>query len=135
MFDNLTLNTTHVSTGCCGCHFRMESAMYESLCESHKIFYCPKCGERRHFGGQTDKERAEAAAKRAQELLERERAETARLRESRAKVERQLSAQRGATKRVKNRVKNGVCPCCTRSFGNLAAHMKTKHPTYAKGKD
>ena len=25
---------------------------------------------------------------------------------------------------------NGVCPCCTRTFPNLAAHMKTKHPDF-----
>jgi DNA-binding transcriptional regulator YiaG len=33
-------------------------------------------------------------------------------------------------KRVRERVKNGVCPCCNRTFENLARHMKTKHPEY-----
>lgn len=33
-------------------------------------------------------------------------------------------------KNHKQRVANGVCPCCGRSFVNLQRHMKTKHPNY-----
>lgn len=29
---------------------------------------------------------------------------------------------------VLKRVHKGICPCCNRSFQNLARHMKTKHP-------
>lgn len=47
-----------------------------------------------------------------------------------AALGRSLTAQRGATKRLSNRVKNGVCPCCTRSFHNLREHMKTQHPDF-----
>lgn len=43
---------------------------------------------------------------------------------------RRLSAQRGVTTRIKNRVKHGVCPCCQRTFRQLAAHMKSKHPDF-----
>jgi hypothetical protein len=28
-------------------------------------------------------------------------------------------------------VKHGVCPCCKRTFENLARHMKGQHPTFA----
>jgi rubrerythrin len=35
---------------------------------------------------------------------------------------------RGKFKAQSERVKNGVCPCCNRTFQNLMAHMKTKHP-------
>lgn len=45
---------------------------------------------------------------------------------------RQLSAARGQVTRIKNRVGNGVCPCCNRSFGNLHRHMQTKHPGWKK---
>jgi hypothetical protein len=27
-------------------------------------------------------------------------------------------------------VANGVCPCCNRTFQNLARHMAGKHPDY-----
>lgn len=37
----------------------------------------------------------------------------------------------GQITKIKNRVGHGVCPCCNRTFGNLAAHMTTQHPTFA----
>lgn len=30
--------------------------------------------------------------------------------------------------RLHKRAKAGVCPCCNRTFVNMARHMKTKHP-------
>ncbi len=45
-------------------------------------------------------------------------------------TERKLIAQKGATTRIKNRVKHGVCPCCKRTFGNLANHMNSQHPDF-----
>jgi hypothetical protein len=41
-------------------------------------------------------------------------------------------SEKAAKTRIKNRIKHGVCPCCTRTFANLAAHMKNKHPDYVK---
>ena len=34
--------------------------------------------------------------------------------------------------RHQKRTRNGVCPCCKRSFTNLRRHMETKHPEAAK---
>lgn len=36
----------------------------------------------------------------------------------------------GQVTKLKNRVGNGVCPCCTRSFTNLQRHMTTEHPEF-----
>jgi DNA repair exonuclease SbcCD ATPase subunit len=47
-------------------------------------------------------------------------------------TEKSLIAQKGVTTRIKNRASNGVCPCCNRTFQNLARHMHTKHPDFAK---
>src|SRR3990167_10385434 len=46
-------------------------------------------------------------------------------------AERSAAAFRGQVTRVKNRVGNGVCPCCNRTFSDLARHMHSKHPDYA----
>lgn len=35
-------------------------------------------------------------------------------------------------KRVEKRIANGVCPCCNRTFADLARHMQSKHPEQAK---
>ena len=48
-----------------------------------------------------------------------------------ANLDKRLSATKGVVTRIKNRVGHGVCPCCTRSFANLARHMATKHSDYA----
>jgi len=51
--------------------------------------------------------------------------------EARAAAERSNAALKGVVTRTKKRVGNGVCPCCNRSFANLARHMKGQHPDYA----
>lgn len=39
-----------------------------------------------------------------------------------------LNAVKSAKARLKNRIKNGVCPCCKRHFVNVERHMKSQHP-------
>ncbi len=34
--------------------------------------------------------------------------------------------------RTRKRVGSGVCPCCSRTFQQLARHMKAKHPAYTE---
>jgi hypothetical protein len=41
--------------------------------------------------------------------------------------------QRAARKRIETRVAAGVCPCCHRTFKQLARHMATKHPDFTPG--
>ena len=64
-----------------------------------------------------------------EELKAKERALAAA--KARAEVaENSARALKGKVTEMKNRIANGVCPCCKRSFSNLHRHMKTKHPTY-----
>lgn len=37
---------------------------------------------------------------------------------------------KGALAKVKKRIRHGVCPCCNRSFKDLASHMANKHPDF-----
>jgi hypothetical protein len=43
----------------------------------------------------------------------------------------QLTAAEREAKRIAKRAKQGVCPCCHRSFVKVKAHMDRMHPTYA----
>jgi hypothetical protein len=61
---------------------------------------------------------------------ERAEQESARQQELRLAAERQAAAARGQVTRLKNRSKAGVCPCCNRTFKQLAAHMANKHPSF-----
>lgn len=46
-------------------------------------------------------------------------------------AERSNAALRGVITKERKRVGNGVCPCCNRTFANLARHMDGVHPGYA----
>ena len=48
-------------------------------------------------------------------------------------AERSGRATKGHVTRLKKRVAAGVCPCCNRTFKDLARHMKSKHPDYGEG--
>ena len=37
---------------------------------------------------------------------------------------------RGVATRMKNRIKVGVCPCCNRTFQDLAKHMASQHKDF-----
>jgi hypothetical protein len=44
--------------------------------------------------------------------------------------ERELAAERTKAAKVKKRSGAGVCPCCNRTVGQMARHMKSKHPQF-----
>lgn len=46
-----------------------------------------------------------------------------------AQLDRAMKAE-AANKRLKKRASAGTCPCCSRSFANMAEHMKKQHPTF-----
>lgn len=45
--------------------------------------------------------------------------------------EHRVIAYKGIVTKTKKRLSGGACPCCNRTFSNLASHMKTKHKDYA----
>ncbi len=97
----------------------------------HKTFHCPR-GHTNYFPGESDLEEQ----KRLRKQAERERAREAKWHDqTRSKLrsaKKSRDAHKGQVTRIKNRVAAGVCPCCSRTFRQLARHMKTKHPTWNK---
>lgn len=86
-------------------------------------WHCPYCqaGWGYTNAGQLEKAKKELAGQveRTQAALNRANA-----------AEQQLAAVTAQAERAATRAKNGTCPCCTRTFKQLAAHMKNKHPEY-----
>lgn len=119
---------------CAECHvvFGVDERYIARLRESHESFYCP-AGHSLSFRGETKAERLErelVAARRFQGWAEdRERATRDQLQAS----ERSLRGHKAAKTRIKNRIANGVCPCCKRSFKDLHRHMAGQHPTFGSG--
>lgn len=129
----LTYEAALVPTACgvCGIAFAVPKALfaYQRRLGPKAEFYCP-AGHRLCFPGETEAERLARELKLA--IESRERAEALARQRGLAndqlyKTKRQLQ---GKMKALKTRVKNGVCPCCNRSFVQLARHMATKHPDY-----
>src|SRR5215472_14470508 len=104
----------------CGIEYGIPEALNERLLSKrvHLNTYCPN-GHQWHYTGQSDADRARAAEARATHADDQRRA-----------AERQAAAWKGQATRLRNRVAAGVCPCCNRTFQNLARHMAGQHPGY-----
>jgi hypothetical protein len=81
--------------------------------------YCPN-GHVWHYVGQSDAEKLAAAKARLTATEDQLQA-----------AERAAKRNRAEITRLRKRAENGVCPCCSRTFVQLARHMKAKHPEYA----
>lgn len=112
-----------ITTCWCGMVHAVPRELYEYQQRAHRDghrevpdIYCP-LGHAHIPSGESK------AAQLKRELAERDAQLTA--------VRDQLAAAEREQTRVAKRVANGVCPCCNRSFVQLARHMKCKHPDYA----
>jgi len=135
----IQLSETYVSAGpCwnCGVTIVMPEHMYNTRRNDHQSFYCVN-GHSGAFKGKSEAERKLEAAEQSlanqKARLEWAEAEAKRAKEAQAAAERKASAAKGEVTKIKNRVGNGVCPCCNRTFQNLMRHMKTKHPKFKDG--
>lgn len=101
------------------------------LGEFKKMWTCPYCKEERGFGeGRIQKLEKELRASQSREQLERDQRHAAERSAEGERIARLESESKRA--KMEKRIKNGVCPCCKRSFCNLQKHIATKHPEFAK---
>lgn len=115
----------------CGMTFGLDSSFEDILRRDKKTFYCPN-GHSQGFYGNNEADRLKKELE--QEQKRRGWAESTRdaAIKRRDHMERRARAYRGILTKTKNRIKHGVCPCCNRTFKNMADHMKTKHPSYIR---
>lgn len=108
---------------CCNCGvvFAMPDYMMRGLRTNGGTFYCPN-GHGQHY--------TKTEVQRLREKLD-EQTKAATLMAERARAA-EASEQKAQTemKRMKKRASAGVCPCCNRTFQQLARHMKMKHPDH-----
>lgn len=108
---------------CCNCGvvFAMPDYMMRRLKDQGGTFYCPN-GHGQHY--------TKSEVQRLQEkLAEQARAATHMAERAKDAEAAEQKAQR-EIKRMKKRAAAGVCPCCNRTFQQLARHMKMKHPDH-----
>lgn len=99
---------------CCNCAiiFGVPDRWQKHRTQDKQQFFCPNGHPQSYSESVLDKVRRE-----------RDRAvqEQTRLAEENQAKEKEI-------KKLKKRASAGTCPCCTRTFSNMARHMKTKHP-------
>ena len=114
--------TLDTSCDCCKCGIPifMTTDMNARLRKSHEAFYCLH-GHGQSYRSETEEEKLRKA------LHEKELESTRRAQALAAAVEAKAQAEAKLARNVK-RTAAGTCPCCSRTFKQLAAHMKNKHP-------
>ncbi len=106
----------------CGCYFGVPSGFTAQRRQDKRSFYCPNGHSMSYNESELDKIRRER-----DRLQQRIAQKDDELKE----LENRRRAAIGQVTKLRNRVSHGVCPCCNRTFDNLARHMASKHPTYA----
>ncbi len=122
----------------CGCvHAVPENLRNEQLRQfndgykSVMSLYCPM-GHPYSPAGEPECVRLKRRIERERADADRQRMEAQRQRERANTNERRRAAQQGANTKLKKRVANGVCPCCNRTFKDLARHMAGQHPEFTQ---
>lgn len=124
----LTFTVVH----CCRCSvpFGMTKALNARRLNDGKDFYCPNGHPQVYSESNLQKLEKELARK--EDDLKYYRGRNDQLYNEKEAVKRRLSATKGQVTKIKNRVSKGVCPCCNRTFENLACHMQNQHPEFAE---
>ena len=121
-----TIALDMVTATCPTCHMphSFPRSLYDDLqrTKPNHTIYCPM-GHRWHYNGENELD---------VELRKRQRAEqeNARLAQEAASEARKRVAAEAKLKQHTKRTAAGLCPCCNRSFRQLKAHLKSKHPDY-----
>lgn len=116
----------------CKTQMWLPNALYEAAMHGRSkiTFYCPYGHGQVFADGESD----EAKLRRERDrLLQR----TVQLDEARVEAETRLAAaknmldrERAARTKATKRTKAGLCPCCNRTFRQMALHLANKHPEF-----
>jgi len=117
-----------ITCPCCGILYGVPEHWLKSRREDKESFYCPN-GHSASFRKSRADRLAEELSRAKQQLAEKD-DEIKWQRNLRDTAERSATAMRGHVTKLKKRASSGTCPCCKRTFKQLAAHMAQKHPAF-----
>ena len=133
MSSQINIATTFYVQACprvgCGVMFGIEDEYDDQRRADAGSFYCPNGHSMSYGKSEADKLREKLAA--VERMHAMAQTTITHLSDQCEAAERSARAQRAANTRLRRRVADGVCPCCQRSFANLARHMAGQHPDYA----
>jgi hypothetical protein len=115
----------------CGVTFAMPETWLDTFRKDPaRTFYCP-AGHGNVFRKSIEQRLRDELERKNRELADAERQTKMLAGDLRSQKFKTQSAQMHAAK-LKKRIKNGVCPCCQRTFKNLAEHISHMHPEFAQ---
>lgn len=118
-----------VSCGECGVAFGLPRAFREARVRDHKTFFCPN-GHQRYYAGETETEKLRKALELEKRRTEFARNDASAAHERAVGLERRVRALKGRITLTKKRIADGACPCCSKRFADLRAHIAKQHPAY-----
>lgn len=119
----LAVTLTSIDCGGCGGTYAINERFRKQCADYGRSWVCPYCKIGWGYSGN-------GALERAQKELEAERSRKAAALERANAAEAERMRVEKAMKRMETRAAAGVCPCCNRTFQQLARHMTIKHPDY-----
>lgn len=125
-----TVTLVTIQCGQCGLLFGVPQRWQRARVEDRATFYCPN-GHTRSYIGKTEAEQLREQVEAKDRRLAAAQGTITHLRDQVDAAERSVRAQRGVNTKLRKRVANGVCPCCSRAFVNVARHMAGQHPDFA----
>lgn len=106
----------------CGVVFGINADFEQRRRDDGRSFYCPNGHS---LSWNSEHERIKRRLAYTQGALTHER-------DQRQAAERSARAYKGQATRIRRRVGRGVCPCCNRTFADLAKHMAGQHPEFVE---
>lgn len=127
-FTETRLETFHVvSCYTCSVPFAINGDLYRrAVTNAVGSVYCPACGKQTCWRESDDQKRI----KELESKLQWEAKNSAIQRQAKEAAQASLSATKAVVTRLKKRASAGVCPCCNRTFKQLADHMAAMHPEF-----
>lgn len=94
------------------------------------VFFCPHGHEQFFTVGETEADKLRRERDQLKQQAARLIEEASDARREADTERRRSAAARGQVTKLKKRAAAGVCPCCNRTFQDLARHMAGKHPEF-----
>ena len=114
----------------CFAPFAINAEHYRVRRNDGKPFWCPACGGSISYvvGERAEQKRA----REAEEKCARAQRDADNAKARAHQAEQRAVAVNKQYKRIRERVRAGLCPCCNRNFPALGEHIRHVHPDFGK---
>lgn len=123
----LAVDLTETDCITCGVRYAMPTALYDHQKLKGGYHHCPNGHSQGWSKEESEMTRLKRERDRAQQQVARAEDEA---REAHQQAAREVARAQAEIKRIKKRQSAGTCPCCQRTFSNMATHMKRQHPQF-----